>query len=235
MLAPMTRRMMTAMMMNLRPDFCGTSSSSGLFVSVCLSSFGLICTVPLICAVWVSGCSVCCGKLLSSEIIFVICLGGTDGAGQRKLGYVVLIERADVLVVGLLDLRLCLRNGQIVGHTGAKALLRVAEGLIGELHVRVGGVDEPCRGLYVEQAVAHILIDLLDLIGEFGFGLFVLGVGDLLLPAGLDDLEDGHADLSGGGEGAVRVAGSGADVAVVAGEAGHGQLVGDCGGLLVAG
>src|SRR5712675_1738868 len=160
MLAPMTRRMMTAMMMNLRPDFCGTSSSSGLFVSVCLSSFGLICTVPLICAVWVSGCSVCCGKLLSSEIIFVICLGGTDGAGQRKLGYVVLVERADVLVVGLLNLRLCLRNG-----------------------------------LVVEQAVAHILIDLLDLIGEFGFGLFVLGVGDLLLSAGLGDLEDGHADL----------------------------------------
>src|SRR5882757_10298789 len=138
MLAPMTRRMMTAMMMNLRPDFCGTSSSSGLFVSVCLSSFGFICTVPLICAVWVSGCSVCCGKLLSSEIIFVICLRGADGAGQRKLGYVVLIKRADVLIVGLLDLRLRLGDGQVVCHAGAIALLGVAEGLVGEFHVRVG-------------------------------------------------------------------------------------------------
>jgi len=44
--APMTRRMMTAMTMNLRPDFCGIYSSSGLLASGCL-----ICTVPLIGAV----------------------------------------------------------------------------------------------------------------------------------------------------------------------------------------
>src|SRR3977135_4336107 len=134
--APMTRRMMTAITMNLRPDFCsGASSSSGRFGSVCLSSVGLICTVPLICAVWVSRCSICSGKLLSSEIIFVICLRGACGAGQRKLGDVVLIERADVLIVGLLDLRLRLGDGQVVCNTGAKALLRVAESLIGEFHV----------------------------------------------------------------------------------------------------
>src|SRR5258707_1191771 len=186
--APMTRRMMTAMMMNLRPDFCsGPSSSSGRFALVCLSSVGLICTVPLICAVWASWCSICSGKLLSSEIIFVICLRGADGAGQRKLGYVVLIERADVLVVGLFDLRLRLRDGQVVGHTGAIALLGVAEGLVGEFHIRAGRVDKFCRGLNVEQAVAHILIDLLDLVGEPGFGLFVLGVGDLLLSFGSGD------------------------------------------------
>src|SRR3981189_1110563 len=131
--APMTRRMMTAITMNLRPDFCsGASSSSGRFGAVCLSSGVLMCTVALICAVWVSRCSICSGKLLSSEIIFVICLRGTCGAGQRKLGDVVLIKRADVLVVGLLDLRLLLGNGQVVCHTGAKALLRIAEGLVGE-------------------------------------------------------------------------------------------------------
>src|SRR4030081_3052339 len=106
--APMTRRMITAMTMNLRPDFCGTSSSSCLLAwgAFSRSPFCLICTVPLICAVWVSCCSVCSGKLLSSEIIFVICLRGAYGAGQRELGNVVLIERADVLIVGLLDLRL---------------------------------------------------------------------------------------------------------------------------------
>ncbi len=147
----------------------------------------------------------------------------------------MLIERADVLVVGLLDLGLRLGDGQVVCHTGAKALLRVAESLVGELHVRVGGVDEFCRGLDVEQAVAHVLIDLLDLIGEPGFGLFVLRVGHLLLSFGLGDLENGDADLSCGREGAVRVAGGDADVAVVAGETGHGKLVGPGGGLLCAG
>src|SRR3981189_720053 len=117
--APMTRRMMTAMMMNLRPDFCsGPSSSSGRFAFVVLSWVGWMCTVPLICAVWASCCSICSGKLLSSEIIFVICLRGADGAGQRKLGDVVLIKRADVLVVGLLDLRLLLGNGQVAARPG---------------------------------------------------------------------------------------------------------------------
>src|ERR1700679_2941067 len=130
--APMTRRMTTAMMMNLRPDFCsGISSSSGRFASGCLSPFCLICTVPLIWAVWVSWCSVCSGKLLSSEIIFVVCLGGAYGTGKRELGYVVLIERADVLVVGLLNLRLRLRDREIVRHTGVEAILGVAEGLVG--------------------------------------------------------------------------------------------------------
>src|ERR1700729_2072662 len=115
MAAPMTRRMTTAMTMNLRPDFWGgTSSCSTLWVSDCLSPSCLICTVPLICAVCVSLCSVCSGKLLSSEIIFVICLCGAQGTGQRELGYVVLVERADVLVVGLFDLRLRLGDGQIV-------------------------------------------------------------------------------------------------------------------------
>src|SRR5258705_13766488 len=143
--APMTRRMMTAMMMNLRPDFCsGPSSSSGRFALVCLSSVGLICTVPLICAVWASWCSICSGKLLSSEIIFVICLRGADGAGQRKLGNVVLIEGADVLIVGLFDLRLRLRDGQVVSHARVKALLGIAKGLIGKFHVRSGRVDEFC-------------------------------------------------------------------------------------------
>src|ERR1700677_1188795 len=123
--APMTRRMMTAMMMNLRPDFCsGISSSSRLFASACLSGFCLIW------AVWVSWCSICSGKLLSSEIIFVVCLGGAYGTGKRELGYVVLIERADVLVVGLLNLRLRLRDREIVRHTGVEAILGVAEGLV---------------------------------------------------------------------------------------------------------
>ena len=77
-------------------------------------------------------------------------------------------------------------------------------------------VDEFGCGLDVEEAVADVLIDLLDLVGELGFGLLVLGVGDLLLAPGLGDLQDGDADLAGGREGAVRVAGGGADVAVVA-------------------
>ena len=106
---------------------------------------------------------------------------------------------------------------------------------VGEFDVRVGRVDELRGGLDVEQAVAHVLIDLLDLVGELGLGLFVLRVGDLLLPFGLGDLEDGDADLSGGGEGAVGVAGGGADVAVVAGDADDGILVGLGGALLGVG
>ena len=191
--------------------------------------------MPLVCAVWVSCCSVCSGKLLSSEIIFVVCLRDAQSTGQRKLGDVVLVERADVLVVGLLGLRLRLRDGKIVGDAGVEALLRLAEGLVGEFDVRVGRVDELGSGLDVEQAVADVLIDLLDLVGELGFGLLVLGVGDLLLAFGLGDLKDGDADLAGRGEGAVGVAGGGADVAVVAGEAGHRILVGLGGGLLCAG
>ena len=106
---------------------------------------------------------------------------------------------------------------------------------VGEFYVGVGRLDELRRGLNVEKAVANVLIDLLDLVGELGSGLFELGVGDLLLAAGLGDLQDGNADLSGRGEGAVGVAGGGADVAVVAGDADDGKLVGLGGGLLCAG
>ena len=106
---------------------------------------------------------------------------------------------------------------------------------IGEFDVRVGRVDELRCGLDVEEAVVDVLIDLLDLVGELGFGLLVLRVGDFLLALGLGDLEDGDADLSGGGEGSVGVAGGGADVAVVAGGAGDGILVGLGGGLFRVG
>ncbi len=197
------------------------------FVGCCVRAAGAGWSVRSGCP----ACSACSGKLLSSEIIFVVGLGDAQGTGQRELGYVVLVERADVLVVGLLGLRLGLRDGQVVGDAGVEALLRFAERLVGEVDVGVGGVDELGGGLDVEEAVADVLIDLLDLVGELGFGLLVLGVGYLLLSAGLGDLEDGDADLAGGGEGAVGVAGGGADVAVVAGGADDGILVGLGGAL----
>src|SRR5260370_31908221 len=74
-------------------------------------------------------------RLLSSEIIFVVDLGHTEGTGQRELGDVVLVERADVLVVGLLGLGLGLGDWQIVGDAGTEALLGLAEGFVGEFDV----------------------------------------------------------------------------------------------------
>ena len=175
--------------------FLHSSCRRGLFPL----AFCLICTVPLICAVW-SSCCVLLGlaRLLSSEIIFVVGLGDAEGTGQRELGDVVLVERADVLVVRLLGLRLRLRDGQVVGDAGVEALLGLAESFVGEIDVGAGRFDQLGGGLDVEDAVADILLDLLDLVGERGAGLLVLGVGDLLLPAGLGDLQDRRADLTGG-------------------------------------
>ena len=83
-----------------------------------------------------------------------------------------------------------------------------------------GRVDELGRGLDVEDGVADVGVDLLDLVGEAVLGLVVVGVGDVLLAAGRGDLQDGRFHLAGGGVGGVRVAGRGAEVAEVAGDAG---------------
>ena len=87
----------------------------------------------------------------------------------------MLVERADVLVVGLLGLGLGLGDGQVVGDAGVEALLSFAERLVGEVDVGVGGFDEFGGGLDVEDAVADVLVDLLDLVGEAGVGLLVRG------------------------------------------------------------
>src|SRR5579884_2547467 len=62
--------------------------------------------------------------LLSSEIVFPMRFRRASGAGQRELGGVVLIDRGDVLLVGLFKLRLRLADGQVVGHARLEALLR---------------------------------------------------------------------------------------------------------------
>ena len=159
-------------------------------------------------------------------------MGDSERTGQRELGDVVLVERADVLVVGLLGLRLGLRDGKIIGDAGVEALLGFAEGLVGELHVGAGGFNELGGGLDVEDVVADVGVDLLELVGEAGPGLVVLGRGDLLLTASLGDLEDRGGDFSGGGVGAVGVAGGCAKIAKVAVEAGGGKLASPGGGLL---
>src|ERR1700735_4271886 len=133
----MTSRRMTAITINLRPDFCGASS----------------CTAVVVAVVGVSVCSNCSAKLLSSEIVFVVGLGDTHRTGQRKLGYVVLIERADVLVVGLFRLALRLGDGKIVRDASVEALLRLAKGLVREIYIRVSRFDQFCCGLDVEQVV----------------------------------------------------------------------------------
>ncbi len=101
------------MTMNLRPDFfSGASSSSCLCESSgggCLSPAVLL---DLHCAADLRGLAILLAdliglaSLLSSEIIFVICLRDAQGTGQGKLGNIVLVERADVLIVRLFGLRL---------------------------------------------------------------------------------------------------------------------------------
>jgi hypothetical protein len=63
----------------------------------------------------------------------------------------VLVERTDVLVVGLLGLRLGLRDGEVVGDAGVEALLRFVEGLVGEIDIGLCGLDELGGGLDVED------------------------------------------------------------------------------------
>src|SRR6202011_3932890 len=174
-------------------------------------------------------------RLLSSEIVLVICLGDSESTGQGELGDVVLVERADVLVVVHLRLRLGLRDGEVVGDSGAKALLGLAERFVGEIQVGVGGLDQLGGGLNVKEAVVDVGVDLLGLVGEPRFGLLILGEGYLLQSAGLGDLQDGDADLTGGGVGAVGVAGGSTDVAEVATEADGRILAGDGGLALGAG
>src|SRR5476649_1373300 len=91
------------MMMNLRLEFF-----SGASLSAPLPLLGAAALVVSCCI------SACSGTLLSSEIILVIGLSDAESTRQRELGDVVLVERADVLVVGLLGLGLGLGDGQVV-------------------------------------------------------------------------------------------------------------------------
>ncbi len=83
-----------------------------------------------------------------------------------------------------------LGDGQVVGDSGAEALLGFAKGFVGEVDVGLGGVDEPGGGLDVKDAVADVGVDLLRLVRETSGSLLVRGGGDLFLAAGLGDLED---------------------------------------------
>src|ERR1700722_20827184 len=180
--APITRRITTAIMTNLRREFF-SGASSGVASLFCVSS----------------------DKLLSSEIIFVVCLRHAESTGQSKLGNVVLVECADVLIVCLLSLRLRLRDRQIVRDARAESLLRITESFIGEFHIRMGCLYKFGCGLDIEQAVAHVLVDLLHLIGELRRCLFILRAGYLLLPSCLGNLQERRADLTGRREGPVRM------------------------------
>ena len=118
--------------------------------------------------------SLCLPRLLSSEIVFQVGLSDAEGTGQRELGGVVLVERADVLVVGLFGLGLGLRDGQVVRDAGVEALLRFAQFFVGEVQVRLRRIDELGRGLDVENGVADVGVDLLNLVGEFIARLLVV-------------------------------------------------------------
>src|SRR5438105_5179485 len=61
--------------------------------------------------------------LLPSEIILQIGLSNAERAGQRELGRIVLIERADVLIICLLHRCLRLGDRKIIGYAGAEAFL----------------------------------------------------------------------------------------------------------------
>src|ERR1700733_4031943 len=112
--APITRRITTAIMTNLRREFF-SGASSGVASLFCVSS----------------------DKLLSSEIIFVVGLRHAQSTGQSQLGDVVLVERTDVLIIRLLGLRLRLRDRQIVRNACVEPLLRIAESFIGQLNIRM--------------------------------------------------------------------------------------------------
>ena len=162
----------------------------------------------------------------------VVRLSHAESTRERELRDIVLVERADVLVVGLLKGGLRLRDGEIVRDAGTEALLRLAEGFGGEIDVGAGGIDEPGRGLDIEDVGADVGVDLLRGVGEAGFGLGAGGGGDLLLAAETIDLEDGRGDLAGGCEGSVGVTGGVADVAEVSVDADYGVLIGAGGFLL---
>ena len=97
----------------------------------------------------------------------------------------MLVERADVLVVGLLELRLGLRDGKVIGDAGVEALLGLGELFLGEIDVGLSRVNELGCGLDIEDGVADVCVDLLDLVGEPCLGLVKLRVCDVTLAAGL--------------------------------------------------
>jgi hypothetical protein len=169
-------------------------------------------------------------RLLASEIRFVVGLSDAERTRQGKLGDIVLIERADVLVVGLLELRLGLRDGKVVRNAGVEALLGFGEFFASEVDVGSGGIDQLGSGLDVQNGVADISVDLLDLVGEARPGLAESGFSQIFFATGAGELEDGGGHLARSGKGAVRVARRCADVAKVSGEAGGRELIRD-GGL----
>ena len=50
-----------------------------------------------------------------------------------------------------------------------ETLLRFGESLVGKFDVRLRGIDELSGSFDIENGVVHILVDLLNLIGEASF------------------------------------------------------------------
>ena len=80
---------------------------------------------------------------MSSGLKSVLVVGSGSAGGARELEFrqVVLVERADVLIIGLLRLCLGLGDGKVVGNAGTEALLRLSQSFVRQIDVRAGGLD----------------------------------------------------------------------------------------------
>jgi len=82
-------------------------------------------------------------SLVPSKVSLIVGLGYAEGTCEGQLRDVVLIERTNVLIVGLLGLSLRIGDCKVVGDSSTKALLRFGESLIGKIDIGI----IVCRGV----------------------------------------------------------------------------------------
>ena len=125
--------------------------------------------------------------------------------------------------VGAYDGLLGLYDFYVAGHAGPEAVARLLQGLPCEVHVASRYSNLIGRGLQVEQRRSYLLFDPGAKIIEFPAAATERASSHQSIPVRLAPGKDGNAERSRSAEGAVRLAGSRSDDAVigVGGQAGR--------------
>src|SRR5215471_815448 len=102
----------------------------------------------------------CSAILVPFEVRLHTFFGDANGARERDLCEVVVIETGDVLLVGGGDQLLRLYHLDGVGYTCAETVASLRESLFGQIDITACNIDLFRGGIQVEECCAHVGINL---------------------------------------------------------------------------